>query len=659
MKKRWLALTVCLVMTASLFSGCGKKKDDGGNATTQPTSSAATQGGSEGTSAADGNAPELAADATYRTLYTGEISTLNYLTTGTTNDFTVSANVVDTLVEYDRFGKIQPSLATDWSTSEDGTVWTFHIRQGQKWYDNNGNEMADVTAHDFVSSMKYVLTSEYESTTAQNLFGVIKNAREYYNGTMAADDPETEEVEGVPIDFSEVGVKATDDYTLEYTLEAPVPYFLSSLTYICYMPAYGPLLEEKGADFGAATDASTIYYCGAYILQEFWPQEKRIYVKNENNWDADNVFITKMEQTYNAEASNLTPTMVLRDEVDYASLSADIVDEWLNDPEKEKMVSMSRATVDYSYFFCFNFDPKFDAEYEPDNWKIAVNNENFRQAVMAALDRVRILSISAPNNAESLVENCITPKTFALLDDKDFTEFGDLSAISARNSFDEAKAVEFRDKAKEELTQAGATFPIKVLMSYNPTVANWESECIVLEQQVEGLLGSDFIDIVVLAGPSQNFLSEVRRAGKYALMKCNWGADYADPETWTDPFRKESNSYNFMSVSVDEGGASAAVINEYFDLVAAAKAEVIDLNARYEAFAKAEAYLINHALVIPHSIGTTDYQVSKLNVFEGQYAPFGVSTLRYKGQHLLAAPISMDQFNANYEQWLKDADAAK
>lgn len=629
MKKKLLVLTVCLAMAVSMFAGCGKK-DDGSKT----------------------------ASSTYRTLYTGEITTLNYLTTGTTNDFTVSANVIDTLVEYDRFGKIQPSLATDWTTSDDGTVWTFHIRKDQKWYDNNGNEKANVTANDFVSSMKYVLTSEYESTTAQNLFGVIKNAKEYYNGTMAADDPETEEVEGKPIDFSEVGVKALDDYTLEYTLEAPVPYFLSSLTYICYMPAYGPLLEEKGADFGAATDPSTIYYNGAYILQEFAPQEKRVYVKNEHNWDAANVFITKIEQTYNAEASNLEPAMVERNEVDYASLSADIVDEWLNDPAKKEMVSMSRANVSYSYFFCFNFDPKFDAEYEPENWKIAVNNENFRQAVMASLDRVRALGISAPENAESLVENAITPKTFALLDGVDYTKIGDLAAISDRDSFNEAKAVEYRDKAKEELTQAGATFPIKVLMSYNPTVSNWESECIVIEQQIEGLLGSDFIDIIVQAGPSQNFLSEVRRAGKYALMKCNWGADYADPETWTDPFRKENNSYNFMNVAVEENGASAAVISEYFDLAAAAKAEVVDMNARYEAFAKAEAFLINHALVVPHSIGTSDYQVSKLNVFESQYAPFGVSNLRYKGQHLLDKPISMDQYNANYEQWLKDAEAA-
>ena len=628
MKRKLLVFVLCLAMAVSMLAGCGSSDSGSG----------------------DG--------ATYRTLYSGEIQTLNYLTTSNTNDFTVSANVIDTLVEYDCYGAIQPSLAETWETSDDGTVWTFHLREGVKWYDNTGAEVADLTANDFVSAMKYVLTSEYESATAQNLFGVIKNAQEYYNGTMSADDPETEEVEGVPIDFSEVGVKALDDYTLEYTLEAPVPYFLSALTYICYMPAYGPLLEEMGASFGAVTDASTIYYCGAYILQEFSPQERRVYVKNENNWDADNVFITRIEQTYNAEASTIAPTMVERDEIDYASLSADIVDEWLNDETKSQMVSLSRSTVDYSYFFCFNFDPNFDAEYEPENWRLAVNNENFRQAIMASIDRLRLLNITSPENAELLVQNTITPGSFAVLDGTDYTEFGDLAAISARDSFDETKALEYRDLARTELEAAGATFPIKVYMVANPNETDRDSQYVVLEQQVEGLLGADFVDIIVEAGPSQNFLSEVRRTGNYAFMVCNWGADYADPETWTDPLAMDNN-YNFMDLAIEYGGASADVISEYYRLVEAAKAEKVDMNARYEAFAAAESFLIEHALVIPFSISGSDYQITKLNVFEGQYAPFGVSTLRYKGQHLQDDPITMEEFEANYEQWLEEAENAQ
>ena len=80
-------------------------------------------------------------------------------------------------------------------------------------------------------------------------------------------------------------MKALDDYTLEYTLEQPVPYFLSGLTYVCFMPVYGPFLEEKGDSFGAATGPDTLLYCGAYILSDFAPQQTHVYTKNASYWD--------------------------------------------------------------------------------------------------------------------------------------------------------------------------------------------------------------------------------------------------------------------------------------------------------------------------------------------------------------------------------------
>lgn len=608
MKKRLLSLGLCLTMVVSLLSGCGKK------------SSSSDSG------------------ATYRQLYTGEVSTLNYLVTSTTNDFKLSANIIDTLVEYDAYGNVKASLAEDWTVSEDGLTYTFNIRKGQKWVDHTGKEVADVTANDFVSSMKYVLTSSYESSTAELLFGVIANAEEYFNGTIT--------------DFSQVGIKAEDDYTLVYTLAAPCPYFLSSLTYVCYMPAYGPKLEELGASYGAATGPDTLYYCGAYYLSEFKPQEKRVLTKNTSNWDAEHVYIEKIEEKYNAEAATLAPTMVERDEIDYAEISSDILDEWLNDETKSNMISRSRLKSDYSYFYAFNFDPKFDAVYEPENWKIAVNNENFRQAMMASLDRIKALSVAEPNNPQELLLNTITPKTFVSYEGKDYTQFGDLAALTERDSFDTTKAIAYKEKAVEELTAAGATFPIKVLMKYNPTMTNWASECAVVEQQMEGVLGTDFIDIIVEAGPSQNFLSETRRNGNYAFMKCNWGADYADPDTFTDPFGV-GNSYNFAEVAVNEGTASADVIAEYFSLLDEAKAQTTDLDARYNAYAKAEAHLINHAIVIPYGVTEMYYQVTKLNLFEGQYASFGVSLYRYKGQKLYDKAITPEEYEANKAAWEK------
>ena len=135
-------------------------------------------------------------------------------------------------------------------------------------------------------------------------------------------------------DFTTVGIKAYDDYTLEYTLTQPTPFFLSMLDYVSFMPVYGPFLAEKGADFGLATGNDTILYCGAYVLSEFAPQERRVLSKNTEYWDAENVFIDKLSFTYNAEASTISPEMYLRGEVDSASISTTIAKEWLNDPEK-------------------------------------------------------------------------------------------------------------------------------------------------------------------------------------------------------------------------------------------------------------------------------------------------------------------------------------
>ena len=516
-----------------------------------------------------------------------------------------------------------------------------------------------MTAEDFVSALKYELTPENEASNVQNLFGVIKNAEEYYMGLMG--EPDEDGKVWDPIDFSEVGVKAVDDKTLQYELANEVPYFLSSLVYIVYMPAYGPLLEEQGTNF--ATSADTMYYCGAYYLSDFVPQERQILTKNPLYWDAENIHIEEINRTYNSEAGTLAPEMVKRGEIDYADIDSDILDDWLAGSDTKDLVSKERPSTDYSYFYCMNFNPNFDAEYEPENWRLAVNNENFRQSLQAALNRVNPLAITEPNTPEDYVMNTITPYNFTMnASGQDYTNVGPLKDIKAQDSFDEAKALEYKKAAMEELGAEGATFPVKILMKYNPTSVNWDKECAVVEQQMEGVLGTDYIDIIVEAGPSDSFLSQVRRVGDYALMKCNWGADYADPETWTDPFYQapgdaEGYKYAFLGSAINEKASNTAdTVAEYFSLVEAAKAITAeaDKDKRYEAFAEAEAYLINHALVIPYSIELSRYIAVKYNVFDGEYASCGlIPNDRFKYITISDHFISMDEYETAYDAWQK------
>lgn len=597
-----------------------------------------------------GLVPAQAQEAsTYRTLYSGEATTLNYLITASTNEFAIAANVIDTLVEYDYLGQVQPSLAESWDLSEDGLTWTFHLRKGVQWINGNAEPVAELKAQDFVDAAAYILDAQNASSTANIMYSVIAGAEEYYDGTATPAEGE----EPAPVmEWETVGVKALDDYTLQYTLVSPVPYFLSMTTYVTFMPVNGDFLREKGEGFGLATGNDTILYNGAYYISEFKPQEKRVYSKNPYNWDAEHVFIEHIDSTFNKEATTLSPEMYRRGEIDAASIDTAIASQWLQDPATADLIRPVRQSGFYSYFYALNFNPEFDEAYEPENWKLAVNNANFRKAVYHGLDRVKAMLPTEPDNPESIIFNAVTPPQFVDVNGLDYVQTGDLAAITALglDTFNEDLAREYAAAAKAELEAAGATFPIKVLSSYNPAVSSWPDEAQVVEQQLEALLGSDFIDIITEPGPTTGFLSAVRRAGNYALLKVNWGPDYADPETYTDPFVRGGN-YNFpeYTTEVDEAGRSK--FDVYEELVNAAKAITDDLQARYEAFAKAEAYLINEAFVVPFGYGNGGYTAARINPFEGQYAPFGISNERYKGQRLLEEPMSTDQYFDALDQW--------
>ena len=582
---------------------------------------------------------ESADAAAYRTLYSSEISSLNYLTTATTSEFAVAANVIDTLVEYNCYGEIQPSLAETWSYDAETLTYTFNLRKDATWVTAKGEFYANVTAHDFVSAAKYILNSENASSTANIFYSVVAGAEDYYNG--------------VTTDFETVGVKAVEDYVLQYTLSEPVPYFLSMLTYVCFMPANGDFLAEKGADFGVITSNENILYNGAYILSTFEPQQKRIYTKNVSNWDADNVFITSIEQTYNKEAGTIGAELYKRGDVDSASIDNETAAAWLAAEDTYELIHPVRQSGFYTYFWAFNFDmPKYDAEYEPENWNVAVNNVNFRKALYHGLDRLNAKYVMEPDNPESLIFNTITPPEFVSINGVDYTEMGALAEITAvgLDTFNEDLALQYKATAMEELKDT-VTFPVKVVVPYLASSSSWAEECVVVEQQMENLLGTDFIDIIVTASSESG--PKTRRAGVYSMMKVNWGPDYADPNTYTDPFYEGTYNWpQYATEYLDENGVS-----EYYKLVEAARAITDDLQARYEAYTVAEAFLINNAMLLPYGYDNGGYTASLLNPFESQYAPFGISNERYKGQHLLDNPLNTDEYYDAYDAW-KDARAA-
>lgn len=575
----------------------------------------------------------------YSTVYSGEVTTLNYLTTASENEFAAASNLVDCLIEQDKYGVVKPCLATSWTESSDGLTWTFNLRKGVKWLTFDGKEYAEVVASDFVDSMKYILNSKNNSNTSEIVYSVIKNAEDYYNGKIT--------------DFSQVGVKAKDDYTLEYTLKRPTPYFLSMLTYVCFFPVNGKFLSEVGDKFG--TDNQNLLYNGAYLLQTFEPQNCRIFIKNEKYWDKDNVYITKLTYKYNKEADTLSPELYLRGEITDTGIPTASLDQWMKDPDRKDKVRPS-STSFYTYFYAFNFNPKFDAQYEPENWKTVVNNLNFRESIFHALDRKKAMYTAEPYEPERRLSNTITPKNFVDYEGTDYTQLGDLAKIAATDTFDTKAALEYKAKALEEL-KGKAKFPVKILMPYNTGSTDWSNRAQVVKQQLEGVLGADYINIILLPHQPTGFLNDTRRSGKFCIQECNWGPDYADPETYTDPFTPDSN-YDWPHLAT--GYREANGKNTYENMVDAAKAEILDVKQRYTLFANAEAYFINQAFVIPYSVGGGGYVASNLNPFEAPYSPFGVSGYKFKGMHILSKPMNTEEYNKGFKQWEEErANALK
>ena len=395
MKKLLVAL-LALLMVLTL-TACGKKDEAPVTGGEEPTGEEATFD----VNAVDVSSLKLANTKEYVYSDSREVASMDYLVTALASDHQYNVNFVDGLVICDSYGAYQPAVAESWTANEDATVWTFKLKKGVKWVTAAGDEYGEVTAEDFVTGLRHA--AEFQSGTAY-----VVSSVEGFSDYMSAGDYSDEA-------WAKVGVKAVDDYTVEYTLNAPTPYFYTQVEYTVFYPVNKTFLESKGdgcklgtpdtnsCTFGQATPDS-ILYNGAYILSSFDVKSQTVMVKNPAYYAADEVYLEKVTVIYDEGSDPYEMIRSFEQNVyAYAGLSTQWGDEVFNEmmAKYDGYVNPTLSNY-YAFGIVFNYNrvtyenTAHADDADKENTKAAIRNENFRLAMKSAFDAQAYLEVSAP-----------------------------------------------------------------------------------------------------------------------------------------------------------------------------------------------------------------------------------------------------------------------
>ena len=607
---------------------------------------------------------------TYNYVYGSDPATLDYLATNKKNMTTAVSNGVDGLFENDQYGNLKPSVAEDWSVSQDGLTYTYKIRKGLKWYTSDGEEYANVTAKDFVTGLKHA--ADTNSEVIYLLQNSVKGLNDYLSGANK--------------DFSNVGIKAVDDYTLQYTLSQPEPYWNSKLTYSVTWPVNGDFLKSKGKDFGKSTDPTSILYNGPYLLKALTTKSSIEFTKNENYWDKDHVYFDNIKLTYD-------------DGSDQESLERNFTDGVYNlarlFPTSSNYSKVEKQYKDNIFYtqpgsavegVGINIDRQTYGHTSKENdqqktsTKTALLNKDFRQSLGFAIDRTNYAAqLNGKEGGSTAVRNIFVKPDFVQADGKDFgtmvmdqlPAYGDeWSGVNLADSQDglynpEKAKAEFA-KAKEALQAEGVQFPIHLDVPVNQSSKITVNQVQSIKQSVESALGKDNVVLDIHQLSADDFNNITYSASNAAAEDWDlsvgvaWDPDYLDPSTYLDVLKTTSseNTKSFMGYDDPNSQAVQKVgLKEYDQLVEDASKETTDLKVRYEKYAKAQAWLTDSALYLP----TTTYNgaaavISRIKPFSGAYAQAGDKGSSYYFKYLKSQDdiVTKKQYDSAYKDWLKE-----
>lgn len=609
--------------------------------------------------------------STYSSTFSANPTTFNYLLDYYADNTAVITNLVDGLLENDSYGNLVPALAEDWSVSSDGLTYTYKLRKDAKWYTADGEEYASVKAQDFVTGIKYAADNKGQAMDL--IQNSIKGLNDY--------------VTGVTNDFSTVGVKALDDYTVEYTLTRPEPYWNSKTTNSILFPVNEEFLKSKDKDFGTLTPDS-ILYNGPYLLKDFTSKSSIEYVKNPHYYDHDKVTIEKVKLAY---FDGSDQEMTIRN---FESGAYSIAGVYPNSSNYAKTKEKYQDNIVYSlqdktsWYFNFNVNRKTynhtakTTDEQKKSAQTAILNKNFRQAINFGIDRT---AYSAQSNGEEAasktLRNTLVPPTFVQVGDKTFgevtasklvdygTEWSGINLADAQDAyFNKENAQAKFAEAKKELEAQGVTFPIHLDVPVDQTNKNAVSGMNSVKQTLETVLGSDNIVIDVQQLSTDDFgnvafLAPNPAARDYDLNFDGWVGDYQDPSTYLDPFNAETGFYLKifgLDAKEDQELIKSLGLDTYTQLLKEADAENKDVAKRYEKYAEAQAWMIDNSLVMSAMSNGGTASVTKVTPFTRAYSLVGIKGdgNNYKYMRLQKDPVTKKQFDEAKAKWEEESKKA-
>ena len=623
--------------------------------------------------AACGSSQSSNADKTYSYIFVNNPDTLDYITSTRDSTSSITTNLIDGLLENDQYGNLIPSMAESWTVSKDGLTYTYKIRQGAKWYTSEGEEYADVTAHDFVTGLKYAADKK-----AENLYLVqdsIKGLADY--------------VEGKSSDFGTVGVKAVDDYTLQYTLNQPETYWNSKTTASILNPVNEAFLKSKGDDFGSVTPSS-ILSNGPYLFKSFTSKSLIEFDKNPNYWDKDKVKIEKVKLSFfdGSDQDSLARGFLEGNYSDGRIFPTSSVFDQLKKGNEDKITYTPQNSVTFYYLFNVNRQSYKQTMKQSDKEKTdslaAMQNKDFRQAVNFAFDRhAYAAQTNGEDGADRILRNTVTPSNFVQVGDKNFgdivnekivnygKDWANINLNDGKQAFlNPDKAKEKFAKAKESLQAQGVTFPIHLDMPVDQTATTKVQRVQSFKQSVEETLGTDnvVIDIQQLQKDEVNnitYFAETAAGEDWDISdNVGWGPDFADPSTYLDIIKpsvgESTKTYLGFDSGKDNVAAKKVGLYDYEKLVTEADDETTDVAKRYDKYAAAQAWLTDSALIIPTTSLTGRPILSKMVPFTMPFAFSGnkgtSDPLLYKYLELQDKAVTADEYQKAQDKWMKEKE---